>query len=188
VTYDLAAYCSVCGIGAVQKAPFQLVGEPEWGDAGVFCLNWVPDELFVSPEIWRAVFHPLGIGWLPLLDREGHELESVVQLQIDERLPIELPSSAPIETCVRCDRSKHHPRAWPELSGEGAMGGAANAARTREHYGSGAQAFQRIVISRRAYREIRAAGIGPLWFAPLASQGEVSSGASRLKTGLSRAR
>jgi hypothetical protein len=182
LTYDLAEHCSQCGIGAVQKAPFRLLGEPEWEDARVFCLNWIPDELFATPEIWRAVFHPLGVGWLPVLDREGHELESVVQLQIDERLPVELPSSAPVETCVRCDRSKRHPLAWPQLPGDLAREPVANLARTREHYGSGGQAFRRIVVSRHAFREIRSAGVGPLWFAPLLAEGK----AARRATGKSR--
>src|SRR4051812_45310897 len=31
LTYDLSNYCSVCGIGAVQRAPFRFKSEPKWG-------------------------------------------------------------------------------------------------------------------------------------------------------------
>src|SRR6266705_4101017 len=44
VTYDLSDYCSSCGLGALQKAPFRLRGEPKWGKAGILQLNWVFDE------------------------------------------------------------------------------------------------------------------------------------------------
>lgn len=39
-TYDLSAYCTACGIGAVEKAPFRMRGEPRWGRRGILQLNW----------------------------------------------------------------------------------------------------------------------------------------------------
>lgn len=60
ITYDLAGYCEECGIGAVQKAPFRFSREPKWGRRQILQVNWVFDEYFVTPELWKTVFKPSG--------------------------------------------------------------------------------------------------------------------------------
>jgi hypothetical protein len=59
----------------------------------------------------------------------------------------------------------------------------ARIARTREFYGSGGHAFRRIAVSRDAYRQIRSAGIGPLWFAPLLPEDDAVSAPAPGKRG-----
>jgi len=39
VTYDLSAYCPSCGIGAVQRAPFRMKGEPRWFRQWSLCVS-----------------------------------------------------------------------------------------------------------------------------------------------------
>jgi hypothetical protein len=64
-TYDLSDYCSACGIGRRQNAPFQMKGEPKWGKRQILQLNWVFDEFFVYPAVWESVFEPFGLEPIP---------------------------------------------------------------------------------------------------------------------------
>jgi hypothetical protein len=60
-TYDLSEWCDACGIGLKQKASFQMKGEPRWGRRAILQLNWVFDELFVTPEVWSASSSPVAL-------------------------------------------------------------------------------------------------------------------------------
>jgi hypothetical protein len=58
-------------------------------------MNWLFDEYFVKPEVWNAVFQPLGINCRRvLLHRTGQELESVLQLDIPKLVPLQMASKA----------------------------------------------------------------------------------------------
>jgi hypothetical protein len=167
-TYDLGNYCETCGIGAVQKASFRMLKEPAWGKRNVMHLNWVFDEFFMKRDTWERTLRPLGVGTIPVLHhRDGRELNSVVQLKIDDVLERDFSIDAPVEKCPRCGRIKYHPRALPEIPKGFDIGSLKGLARTREYFGSGAQAFRRIVSSTALFTNIRAAGVAPLWFAPL---------------------
>ncbi len=50
-TYDLGDYCEQCDIGRVQRAAFQMRGEPKWGRRGMLQLNWVFDEFFATSDV-----------------------------------------------------------------------------------------------------------------------------------------
>ncbi len=67
VTYDATHYCSVCGSGARQVAPFRLRKQPSQAQRALVQLNWVFDEFFVSRENWQKIFEPFGISFLPVL-------------------------------------------------------------------------------------------------------------------------
>ena len=62
LTYDLRDYCEHCGIGAKQISPFRMKKSPNWGRRSILQMNWLFDEYFVKPEVWNAVFQPLGIN------------------------------------------------------------------------------------------------------------------------------
>jgi hypothetical protein len=157
LTYDLSAYCSTCGIGAVQKAPFRMRREPRWGRRGILQLNWVFDEFFVTPGVWATVFEPRGITCRPVLKRGGAELDTVVQLDIAEQVSIRTVG-LDAEACPACGRFKYLPikrGPLPELVEEppGHM------AKTREYFGSGASAHHAVVMSPALGAAIRSAKV-----------------------------
>jgi predicted RNA-binding Zn-ribbon protein involved in translation (DUF1610 family) len=106
-TYPGATYasklCPQCGTGRIQSAPFRLTGEPKWGSRSLMCLNWVPDELFTTPEVWKTVFEPFGVSCRPALKhRTGQPLESCVQLVIDQTVEVAIPADHPSTPCPVC--------------------------------------------------------------------------------------
>lgn len=164
-TYDLSDYCEVCGIGLVQKAPFQMKGEPRWGRNGILQLNWVFDEYFVRPEVWAAVFKPRGIACREVLSLRGAQLKTVVQLDIQELVSI-ATNGLKGEACSTCGRVKYEPVRrgyFPALTQEPK----GRAAKTREYFGSGASGRRRVLISRDVWRDVvatktRGATVTPL--------------------------
>jgi hypothetical protein len=111
LTYELANYCPSCGLGAVQNAPFRMRGEPKWGRRAIVQLNWVFDEYFVTPEVWKAIFEPHAIPARRVLRHStGQTLTTVVQLVIDgiASTPVQLGHHRS-EWCQRCERRKYVP-------------------------------------------------------------------------------
>jgi len=153
-TYDLSGYCRECGIGAVQVAPFRMVGEPKWGGRGILQLNWVFDEYFASPDVWRSVFEPHGVGARPVLNHgTGEELRTVLQLvAADEEVDVVL-DGYPSETCPVCGRVKYLPITRgafpaPRSSPRGTYN------KTREYFGSGHAASKRVLTARQVYQDL----------------------------------
>jgi hypothetical protein len=164
-TYSLIDWCSQCGIGLKQKAPFQMKGEPKWGKNGILQLNWVFDEYFVTPEVWTSIFRPRGIDRRPVTNTEGVELKTVVQLVIDEEVGI-VSAGLASDRCGNCGRTKYLPVTrgpFPALAEEPNRA----LARTREYFGSGGQADKRVLASRDvAHRlasdKVRGASLRPV--------------------------
>lgn len=157
LTYDLSAYCVECGIGAVQKAPFRMRGEPRWGRRGILQLNWVFDEYFVRPLVWATVFRPFGIARQPVLKRGGGELQTVVQLDVVEEVSVRT-ENLDGEWCSACGRGKYLPikrGPLPELLTDPS----GDMAKTREYFGSGASAHHGVVMSQKLGSAFRAAKI-----------------------------
>lgn len=159
-TYDLSSWCDVCGTGAKQRAPFQMVGEPKWGRHQILQLTWVYDELFVTPELWSSVFEPFGVAARPVVDRRSTELNSVVQLVISATATLDVRQLHAVK-CVKCGREKYE---RPQRGGfppiESSDGGAM--VRTREYFGSGRLAYHSILAGQalaRVLREKDVAGI-----------------------------
>lgn len=160
LTYDLTEYCEDCGVGNVQTAPFRMRGEPKWGRRGILQLNWVFDEYFVKPEVWRAVFAPEGIEHRVVLHhRTGKELETVVQLKVQQILPGPLKMrDHPFEVCGHCKRKKYLAFArgmFPPLT----RACDANLVQSIEWFGSGASAFRAFLVSQALYSRISEAKI-----------------------------
>jgi hypothetical protein len=166
VTYDLSAYCSTCGFGAVQKAPFRMRREPRWGRRGILQLNWVFDEFFVTPDVWATVFEPHGIAGKPVLKRGGALLQTVVQLDVVEEVSIRT-AGLDGEVCAVCARFKFLPirrGPLPELVEEPS----GHMAKTRESFGSGASAHQAIVLSQALGAAIKMAKVRGASMTPVA--------------------
>jgi hypothetical protein len=153
-TCDVAEFCTQCGIGLKQKAPFRMRAEPKWGRNGILQLHWVFDEFFVTPEVWSSVFHPNGVGCQPVLDLKGSELKTVVQLVIQDEVGVVVEGLA-TERCARCGRLKSLPvtrGAFPPLANEPSV----RMAKTQEYFGSGASAHRGVLISQEVARALAA--------------------------------
>ena len=167
-TYDLTEYCPACGMGLRQKAPFQIVGEPKWRGRGLLSLNWVFDELFVKPEVWATIFQPYGVRSRPVLNRRGLELETIVQLAVEESVALDTTTLVP-ETCPRCRRVKYRGVSrgpLPPLVGEPS----GHMARTAESFGAGGAAANYFpLVSQSLARALLAANVKGALLQPVAS-------------------
>lgn len=167
-TYDLTDYCVRCGIGNKQKAPFQMKGEPKWGRRNILQLNWVFDEYFVTPEAWASVFKPHGILARPVLNNKQIELNSVVQLVVDEHVGVVTERLTKEEqACTVCGRTKYLPVArgpFPLLVIEPST----PMAKTNEYFGSGASANKGVIVSHALFRDMQSAGMRGVSFRPVA--------------------
>lgn len=140
--YDLSGYCSACGVGKRQKAPFALTAFPK--GKTIFQTNWVFDEFFVQKDLWEEVFRPIGVNFIPvLLKKSGGESQEFVQLQIDARSDVEL-AGLDFAVCSTCARRKYVPVArghFPALSGAGAP-----ISKTSVEFGSDALAYSPVLF------------------------------------------
>lgn len=165
VSYDLTDYCVECGCGKRQKAPLQIKSEPKWGRRAAFQLNWIFDEFFVTPELWKKVFKPRGIECRPVTNTKGVVLKTVVQLVVDDVVAIHT-EGLPFETCVKCRRVKYLPHARgpfpaPERTPSKQM------IKTKQYFGSGARAFHSVLVSDEirdalAKENVRGASVTPV--------------------------
>ena len=109
LTYDLSQYCDECGMGALQNAPFRLIGEPKWGRRATFQTHWVPDAIFIRPDIYQAVFEPFAIGSWPVLTKSGKLLEGVLQLKLETLVSVSPARDLPQQRCKKCKRERFLP-------------------------------------------------------------------------------
>lgn len=169
LSYDLADYCEKCGVGARQKAPFRMRGEPRWGTRAMMQLNWVFDEFFARPEVWKAVFAPLGIECWPVLAyRKETELKTVVQLQISAILDSELDmKDHPFEVCPDCRRKKYLPFSRGMFPAMSRPPEGVHAIKSMEWFGSGASASRAVLVSRTLFEAISGKRVKGVQFAPL---------------------
>ncbi len=168
VTYDLTDWCDQCGIGMKQMAPFQMRGEPKWGEKGILQLNWVFDEYFVKPDVWSSVFKPYQIDCRPVMNTKGTELKTVVQLVIEKEVGI-MSAGLAFERCGNCARVKYVPDTrgpFPALCSEPSRA----IAKTREYFGSGAQADRRVLVSQELAASLTAAKVRGVSLRPVQTQ------------------
>ncbi|MDX9724694.1 MAG: hypothetical protein RBU37_28350 [Myxococcota bacterium] len=145
-TYALTDWCKHCGIGLRQSAPFQMKGEPKWGRRSILQLNWVFDEFFVTPATWHRVFAPHDIECRAVMNSKGMELETVVQLVVEETVGIQT-AALDSECCAQCNRTKYLPTGrgrFPALRGEPS----AAMVKTAEVFGSGGRAHHEVLVSQ----------------------------------------
>jgi hypothetical protein len=106
-TYDFSGGCEKCWAGRKQIAPFRIKKSPVWGRRLIFQMNWEPDEFFVKPDVYEAVFGPFGIGFRPVvMHKTGDELDSVVQLSIEAVAEVRVDGIS-YTVCARCGRKDY---------------------------------------------------------------------------------
>jgi hypothetical protein len=154
ITYDLTDYCERCGIGAKQTSPFRMKKAPIWGRHSILQINWLFDEFFVKPDVWKDIFEPLGTKCRPvLLHRTGHELDSIVQLDIPHLVPLLMDKEGyGFDRCMSCDRKKYkHVTGFfpsPQATDFSLF-------KSAQHFGSGASARRAVLLSHALYLKIR---------------------------------
>jgi hypothetical protein len=165
--YDTSDYCPSCGTGLNQKSPFKMKGEPKWGAKGILQLNWVFEDFFVKPQVWKNVFQPFGIGCKDVLNAKSNKpLETVVQLIIPDSVNSFDLENYPYETCSKCGIDKFFPitRGWfPSLKvqkGDPMF-------KAKNYFGSGANARKMVVVSQEMYLSIQASKLKGVYFTPL---------------------
>lgn len=155
ITYDRADYCKECGIGLVQKAPFRLKKEPNWGKKKMFMLNWVYDEIFVKKDLYEEVFKKYGMETMPvLLYKKETIIADTVQLLIpatDISLKLE---SYSYEVCNVCNRKRYNlinkgkfPFFEQEITDRHFF-------KSKEYFGTGANARKYIFLSSEIRTEL----------------------------------
>jgi hypothetical protein len=165
-TYDPNTRCAACGAGLTQCAPFQMKGEPRWGRNGLLQLNWVFDEYFATPDVWRTVFAPAGVAARPVVNRAGTELSTVVQLVIGDPVPVAV-DGRPSRRCPTCDRDIYLPVVrgpFPALAGRTDQA----LVWSREWFGGGAQAHRQVLIRADLASALTAAKVRGATLRPLA--------------------
>jgi hypothetical protein len=160
-TYDLKSACSTCHAGAIQTAPFRLTKPPVWGRRSIFQLNWVFDEYFVKPDVFKAVFSRFGISSLPvLLHKKNVECETAVQLTSAGVSDLS-QHNASFTACSDCG----HPVYLDQDCGF-----APTPVKPVGHYFQSAERFhhksRRVFVSNALYRAITEAGLQGVTFHP----------------------
>jgi hypothetical protein len=169
-TYDLTSFYTSSGIGKKQKAPFNIRGEPRWGKKHILQLNWVFDEFFTMPEIWKDVFRPFGIEALPVMDiRTGAELKTITQLKSQGQAKSKLQLEGyPFEVCEESKKRKYQPVSrgfFPKLIKECDK----HYFFSQEYFGSGADAHKAVLISNSLYMQIKKHKLKGISFEPVES-------------------
>jgi hypothetical protein len=168
-TYNLDNYCSACGTGYVLADSFLMRREPKWGAKHILQLNWVFDEFFTTPSVWRSAFAPFGIGCLPVRSSaNGADLQTVVQLDLHNvsQVSLRMDPAATFEDCAVCRRRKYEPHVrgyFPPLVDPAA----APVMKSVEYFGSGGSASNAIVISQALYQAIRRNKLRGVRFVPV---------------------
>ncbi|MGE3801053.1 MAG: hypothetical protein AB7H80_08540 [Candidatus Kapaibacterium sp.] len=154
-TFDLSRYCSVCGIGKVQNAPFRIKSEPKWGKRKMFELFWEPDALFVESTFYETYLSPLGLLSKEVLIHKSEKVaNSVVQVLLpDIDLHLDL-SEISYENCTNCHRAKYSPVVRKPYRKRKELDVAAPSIfRGNNYFGSGGLAFKQIFISQEVRKQ-----------------------------------
>lgn len=167
VSYSLANFCSACGIGKRQTSPIRMAGEPKWGQKHILQLNWIFDEYFVRPEVWKDLFEPVGVGCLPVVHhRTGKDLRTVVQLDIMKtESALQISDDQPCDTCTNCGRKKYQAITrgpFPSFD----VTPTSPIQKTKEYFGSGGSAWNAIVVSSDLVRQISDRNLKGVYFIP----------------------
>jgi hypothetical protein len=164
ITYDLSRACPVCDVGFRQAAPFRMRTEPRWGRRAILQMFWVYDVWFVTPEAYRSVFQPFGIASREVLRKSGRPLETVVQLVVEEAVPIDEYRTEG-ELCAACGVFKLH-AAVNSFAPRPAVTPSGPLAQSQGWYGSGGSAFRETLLRRDLVSAIQDAGIRGTLFYP----------------------
>ncbi len=156
-TYEVSAACPICHVGLRQNAPFRMRNEPRWGRRSLMQLYWVYDAWFVTPSAYRSVFQPFGIASRQVLRKSGRPLETVLQLVVEEGVPL-AESRVEGELCTACGVFKRHV-AVTDFGPPPAIPPPGPIAHSTQWYGSGGAAFHETLLRQDLVAAIYAAGL-----------------------------
>lgn len=110
------------------------------------------------------------ISGLSFISKTGKELETVVQLKVDQTAPsaLVIPPGHPTEICAVCGRTKYHPWVrgfFPSFKTPPTTG---HIWKTQETFGGGGSAWNATIISSVLYQEIQKHKLAGLSFMPMA--------------------
>jgi len=178
-TYNTDNWCSKCGIGWIQNAPFRLRKKPNKKRTQFLQLNWVFDEFFVPHEV-AAVLAEAGVSGIeflpPVLHKTSEPCDGLLQMRVKSDLvggldsgnldrTLCLPSpqgsdspsapAAPIaDSSEYCGRSKFlYMHRGPFVLDASALADAPDVVKSREWFGSGAEARKLVLVSK-AFRDL----------------------------------
>ncbi len=164
LTYDVTESCSWCKMGRRQKAPFRFKGEPPWGKRSIIGLYWEYGEFFVKPDFWEQYLEPLGIAVRPVIrNRTGKSLETVVQLDVPERTPLQM-NREPESTCGVCNRERYHYKSLGYMPKPADID--AHIFKSEQYFGSGGSSNQQVMVSQEFYRVFKLSGAKGVSFEP----------------------
>lgn len=162
ITYCGDQICAECGCGLQQVDAFRLKQQPKWGRRHFMVLNWVDDELFVSPAVQGVLQDCVsGIEFARVQNKTGREiLDGVSQMKIFNVLPAGMVETrSPIRqryVCPGCGTVKY------VLTGSGKLAwrkevfdGVPDIVKTGELFGSGHFATRLIFVRQSVYQLIR---------------------------------
>lgn len=148
-TYDLECFCSVCGVGAVQKGPFRLQKAIRWKRKNAFALHWVFDAIFVSTDAYERIFAPAGVGFFPvLLHKTGKAIEDVRQLRLEVAASALKLGDRRSVKCGSCGCEKYEPITGGYFPAFVDASYAPALVMSREYCGSGRSASKWVVVSQ----------------------------------------
>lgn len=166
--YQTKSTCTSCGALLEQKAPFRMRHEPDWGEFAIMQLNGEHMVHFVSARAYSDVFAPLGVESMPVLDTDGSELVSVVQLFAEETVDVDASILGPTsctgceESVYRTPNSDYYPRVVDEPTGA--------YVKTNVFFGVGNLFYRTNYVSSELYQAIRDADLRGASFLPTAPE------------------
>lgn len=151
IVYDENHHCDACGQDHSQTGDFhisKIAKKPFWSFS-----SWVLDAIFVTADIYKDVFKPLGIGCRHVRKASGKIYEGVLQLvlpTINEDLDLSMHEYSICDTCGRKKyiAQQHYPF-FPLHEHP-----LPNIYLTKEYFGYGGMANRRIIISRELAKKL----------------------------------
>ena len=155
-TYDDSDFCSNCGVGLIQKEPFKLKANPNWGSKKkMFSLNWIFDELFVKNIFYEDLFNKYGIAKEKvLLFNEESVINDTVQLIIPiTEISLNLEEYY-YEICKICSRKRYDLITKGFFPGFNGDVNNLHLLKSKEWFGTGSNARKYIFISAELRQKI----------------------------------
>jgi len=188
-TFNLDNYCSNCGIGRIQNAPFRLRTTPKQPNNQFWGLHWIHDAVFVRSQAKRILEmeHVRGISFSkPVLNKKGEEVEDLWQMHIqtelsqgidDHNLSKEICEymedkksieAGPPKLIHYCGRVKNNfPRRGAITFSQSSFQNMPDIVRSNEWFGSGGMAMQLPIVSKRIKQLVEKNKLKGLAFVPI---------------------
>jgi hypothetical protein len=166
-TYDLANFCNNCGIGKVQNDSFYFKKHPQLRAKKIFQLNWIFDEYFVDKNIYKNIFEPFNISYIPVKTiKDNKIINEAVQLNIPIANDTFIESSSlEFKRCDKCGKIKFRPISkgyFPRIN----VNQNKHIFKTFEWFGDSSLAYQKIFISNDLFTKLKEENLKGISFRP----------------------